>query len=376
MQHTFDRLDKGAAKGYGVNWKIADTEQDRVMVNHRILEMKQNLYKFSAAKNVAMNEDINRMLYDGNRLKPYEEFKRDLEKLGSQYANRYLQAEYNTALQSGRNAKAWEAFEHNKERFPNLEYRTQGDDRVRDEHEALNGFTAAIDDPVWNSIAPPSGWNCRCYLVQTAGPVSKETPDWKKSVAPEFRHNPGRGGQVFKEDSDTGHRYFALAKNNPEWPKRFELSKLEAGHERITTPKGNKVEVSIYHDANEPRNLDVAIQIADQINAKIKINAHLDGSIILNHPNPEYTINGKTADRKSPEGKKLRHLFKRANDKQNCEIIVFDMEKYPFSYNTLLSKIKESLLYENYPKIKEVIIIDKEHKVTHYLREMLQNNKE
>lgn len=46
------------------------------------------------------------------------------------------------------------------------EYSTAGDDRVRLEHEALDGVTLPKDDPRWATIAVPNGFNCRCTLIE------------------------------------------------------------------------------------------------------------------------------------------------------------------------------------------------------------------
>lgn len=45
-------------------------------------------------------------------------------------------------------------------------YRTVGDDRVRPEHEAMDGVTAPKDDPIWKTWFPPAGWNCRCTAIE------------------------------------------------------------------------------------------------------------------------------------------------------------------------------------------------------------------
>lgn len=45
-------------------------------------------------------------------------------------------------------------------------YVTAGDDRVRPEHEALDGTTAPKNDPIWDQIWPPNGWACRCQVVE------------------------------------------------------------------------------------------------------------------------------------------------------------------------------------------------------------------
>ncbi|MEK7764683.1 MAG: phage minor head protein, partial [bacterium] len=46
------------------------------------------------------------------------------------------------------------------------EYTTVGDDRVREKHAALNGFKAPKDDPVWDEVWPPNGFNCRCSVLE------------------------------------------------------------------------------------------------------------------------------------------------------------------------------------------------------------------
>ena len=43
-------------------------------------------------------------------------------------------------------------------------YFTAHDERVRPNHAAMEGFTARPDDPVWDQLAPPLGFNCRCRL--------------------------------------------------------------------------------------------------------------------------------------------------------------------------------------------------------------------
>ena len=46
------------------------------------------------------------------------------------------------------------------------EYATVGDDRVRPTHDGLDGTRLPKDDPQWESIRPPNGYNCRCALLK------------------------------------------------------------------------------------------------------------------------------------------------------------------------------------------------------------------
>lgn len=58
-------------------------------------------------------------------------------------------------------------------------YSTVGDSRVRRSHQALNGFVARWDDPVWRMILPPNGPCCRCkvraYTTQEAAQLVGES---------------------------------------------------------------------------------------------------------------------------------------------------------------------------------------------------------
>jgi SPP1 gp7 family putative phage head morphogenesis protein len=46
-----------------------------------------------------------------------------------------------------------------------LRYRTCEDDRVRLNHARAEGFVAHVSDPVWRTLMPPLGHNCRCWVV-------------------------------------------------------------------------------------------------------------------------------------------------------------------------------------------------------------------
>ena len=72
-------------------------------------------------------------------------------------------------------AAKWERFAQDGDRY-NLQYRTIGDDRVREEHAGLDGITLPIDDPFWHTYYPPNGWNCRCTVVQVLKDKYEVTP--------------------------------------------------------------------------------------------------------------------------------------------------------------------------------------------------------
>lgn len=47
---------------------------------------------------------------------------------------------------------------------PYFQYQCILDNRTRPEHKALHGKVFRYDDPIWQSIYPPNGWNCRCFV--------------------------------------------------------------------------------------------------------------------------------------------------------------------------------------------------------------------
>ncbi len=79
-------------------------------------------------------------------------------------------------------------------------YVTVGDDRVRDEHVLLDGTTLAKEDPLWQQIWPPNGWNCRCTTIEVFAPPDAEVRPEAVEIEgvviepvpdPDFAFNPG-----------------------------------------------------------------------------------------------------------------------------------------------------------------------------------------
>lgn len=181
--------------------------------------MQQNLFRFSAAKSVTVKAEMNRALYDdkGN-VRDWAAFKAEVDKIDVKYNANYLQAEWQTARQSGHAARNWQKYESQKHLFPNLKYKTAGDDRVRKQHAKMDGVVAPVDDKFWDRYYPPNGWRCRCYVIQTTEAVSANIPVSVDEVKPEFEVNVGKKLQVFQEQPPGGAKktdkqapYFTVA---------------------------------------------------------------------------------------------------------------------------------------------------------------------
>lgn len=86
-----------------------------------------------------------------------------LAQLGSP---RRLRIIFDTNLRTARAAGRWERIERNKARRPFLRYSQIQRPTKRDEHERWHGLIRPVDDPVWDKIYPPNGWNCGCSIQQ------------------------------------------------------------------------------------------------------------------------------------------------------------------------------------------------------------------
>ena len=99
----------------------------------------------------------------------------------------HLDTVYLTNVHTQANAARWNELKNDtsplREFFPALRYVTAGDEAVRPEHAALEGVTLDRDDPAWNTIYPPNGFNCRCQVVEVA---AMELEDGSERMTQDF----------------------------------------------------------------------------------------------------------------------------------------------------------------------------------------------
>ena len=102
------------------------------------------------------------LLTNEGKIKSFSAFAKDTESIKANYNQKYLEAEYQFAVSSSQSAGNWANISSDYD----LQYRTAGDDWVRDSHDQLRDTTLLKDDPFWISYYPPNGWRCRCTAVQ------------------------------------------------------------------------------------------------------------------------------------------------------------------------------------------------------------------
>lgn len=121
---------------------------------------------------------------------------KEFDALGITPKNGYqLETIFRTHTQLAYGAGRWQADQDEavQEILWGYTYYTVGDDRVREEHAALDGVTLPKDHPLWASIWPPNGWNCRCQVVPVFSERDVVEPDEDDFSGPDegFDFNPG-----------------------------------------------------------------------------------------------------------------------------------------------------------------------------------------
>ena len=169
--------------------------------------LENNGFIFSGFKTFhALREVGLSMLDDKGNVKPFDDFRKDVQQINQNYNVNWLNAEYKHALGSSLMAVKWAALSKDTDRYF-LQYRTAQDSRVRPDHAALDGITLPADDPFWSKYYPPNGWGCRCQAVQVrrakyqpsdpkeAMKLGDEATDTLKQRM--FRYNAGTEMQLF-----------------------------------------------------------------------------------------------------------------------------------------------------------------------------------
>jgi SPP1 gp7 family putative phage head morphogenesis protein len=133
-------------------------------------------------------------------------------------STRRLQLIFDVNLRVSYAAGHWADFQRNKARRPWLRYVCILDDRTRPEHRKRHNLCLPVDDPYWDTWAPPCGWNCRCTLQSLSDRdvermrsqlvftppdddfvtfTNKRTGEVRmipRGIDPGWDHNPGKAG--------------------------------------------------------------------------------------------------------------------------------------------------------------------------------------
>ena len=168
--------------------------------------LAEDIFVFSGFKTYHNLKEASALLLDEDgKVKPFSRYLQDIRAIHERYNRSYLEAEYLFATQSARMADKWQEHAQDEDRY-NLQYRTAGDARVRQEHQALDLVTLPASDPFWAEYYPPNGWRCRCNVVRVRKGKYEESDSGRAVEAGRaatedklriFRFNPGRQKVIF-----------------------------------------------------------------------------------------------------------------------------------------------------------------------------------
>lgn len=187
-----EKIWKGVLDGFNQNPKQLAFGSSE----HRLLlHMRHNVHVTAAFKNHHNTLEVARLMFDdAGKLRPFNAFKNAALPIMEKYNRSYLEAEYYTALGASRMASKWAGFQA---KGGYLKYITQKDDRVRQEHRALEGTVLPVNDPFWDTYYPPNGWRCRCLVTWVGTDAEMVPPTSLPQLKTEFSNNVGKTGNVF-----------------------------------------------------------------------------------------------------------------------------------------------------------------------------------
>lgn len=124
--------------------------------------LRHNNAVFAAFKTHRMQNDMAAQLLDSNgNLKPFEQWKNDIQSIASHQCRAWLQTEYNTAVLRAHQAADWQQFLQEADVLPNLKWMPSTSPNPGADHMPFWGTILPIDDPFWDQHRPGDRWNCK-----------------------------------------------------------------------------------------------------------------------------------------------------------------------------------------------------------------------
>ena len=184
-----------------------------------VTALEMNLFHFSAGKTLAEIQALNEAFRASSS---YSDFEKRAREICTTFNRTWQRTEYETAVLTAESASNYHRLISKKKLFPYWKYVTAGDERVREEHRALNGVILRCNDPLWKKIYPPNGWKCRCRVAplmrHEAEGVDLEamrcrvteyfgTAEWEANRAQGWDSNRSETAQIFTKDQQYTRKF-------------------------------------------------------------------------------------------------------------------------------------------------------------------------
>lgn len=161
---TAQNLTEAFAKG----WKKSKKAKLEIGIEYgkddpyALTAYEMNLFRFGGIKTLAESQLLNKAFRESTS---FADFKIRASLITKIHNEEWLRTEYNTAVSVGETSATYNRLKSQTKLFPFWMYKTVDDNKVRPEHRLLDGLILPANDPAWDKIYPPNGWNCRCYIV-------------------------------------------------------------------------------------------------------------------------------------------------------------------------------------------------------------------
>lgn len=210
FNETWKAMNEATDKGFGIRQPV-DPDYDFYQ------ELKHNNAVFSAFKvHRAQNDMAAQLLDSEGKLKPFEQWSKEVQPIATHQMEHWLKTEYDTAVIRAHQAADWRQFEREKDILPNLKWLPSTSIHPGADHKIFWGTVLPVDHPFWKSHRPGDRWNCKCPLTSTDEPCTPmdgipEGGDDDKP-ADGLKGNPGQTGELF----DKSHPYVRYAYDGAE----------------------------------------------------------------------------------------------------------------------------------------------------------------
>jgi len=331
-EHLFAITDNVLQQAVGKTFGSAGAEWNRTNSGF-VNQFKENTAVFSAFKNHQQTDEIVKQLYreDGS-IRSFSEFKKEALKISEGYNKKYLQTEYNTAVRAARMAVNWKKFQETRHLYPNLEYMPSRAANPRDSHKEYWNKVWAMDDPIWNSIMPPSDWNCLCGVRAVDTPVTVLPYDWNPPATdPVFRNNPGVSASIV--NTEATDYYKGVPERLRTGVEQFARSVVETRHalslpERYVGKSGGYVDIVKQNPNEATKNIATYKTLADN-GGKYTL---LEPTSTGKSPDALNELTGMFSDAKHPHtnnGKNaMQNSIKDASKQKVGEVVINLAESY------------------------------------------------